>query len=51
MSHIKYDPFCDEKEAKRSLQELPFYNICIEKPKSTGLKNIELLQELPFLMN
>ena len=25
MSHIKYEPFCDEKEAKGSFQELPFY--------------------------
>ena len=48
MSHIKYEPFCGEKEAKRSFQELPFYNIFIENPKITGLKNIKLLQELPF---
>ena len=29
-------------------QELPFYNRFIEKPKIKGLKNIHLLQELPF---
>ena len=29
-------------------QELPFYNVAIEKPKIKSLKNIDLLQELPF---
>ena len=29
-------------------KELPFYNKHIEKPKIKGLKNIDLLSELPF---
>ena len=29
-------------------QELPFYNVAIDKPKIKSLKNIDLLQELPF---
>ena len=29
-------------------QELPFYNAAIEKPKIRGLRNIDLLQKLPF---
>ena len=32
----------NEKEAKRLFQEFPFYT------KITSLKNIDLLQELPF---
>ena len=28
----------DEKEAKSLFQELPFYNVAIEKPKIRGLK-------------
>ena len=39
----------DEKEAKGLFQELPFYNILIEKPHIKYLKNINLLHELPFL--
>ena len=38
----------NEKEAKRLFQILPFYNVLIEKPKIKGLKNIDLLHELPF---
>ena len=30
-------------------KEFPFYNKHIEKPKIKGLKNIDLLSELPFL--
>ena len=30
------------------MQELPFYNISIEKPKIKHLSNIELLHELAF---
>ena len=40
--------FCDKKEAKRSFQELPFYNVLIEKPCIKRVKNIDLLRELPF---
>ena len=36
--------FWDEKEAKKLLQELPFYNTLIEKPRIKCLKNIDLLQ-------
>ena len=43
--------FWDEKEAKKTVQKLPFYNVAIEKPKTKGLKIIYLLHELPFLMN
>ena len=32
----------------KMFQELPFYNVAIEKPKIKSLKNIDLLQELPF---
>ena len=39
--------FCDEKEAKRLFQKLPFYNTLIEKPRIKLLKNIYLLHELP----
>ena len=42
---------CDENKTKRLFQELPFYNVAIEKPKIRGLKNIDLRQELPFMMN
>ena len=40
--------FWDKKEAKRSFQELPFYNVLIEKPCIKRVKNIDLLRELPF---
>ena len=40
--------FWDEKEAKKIFQELPFYNVFIEKPRIKRLKNIDLLHELPF---
>ena len=40
--------FCDKKEAKRSFQELPLYNVLIEKPCIKRVKNIDLLRELPF---
>ena len=40
--------FWDEKEAKRLLLELPFYNVPIEKPHIKHLKNIDLLHKLPF---
>ena len=45
--HIKISLW-NEKEAKRLFQILPFYNVLIEKPKIKGLKNIDLLHELPF---
>ena len=38
----------DIKEAKGLFQELPFYNVLIEKPKIKHPKNIDLLHELPF---
>ena len=38
----------DENKTKILFQELPFYNGAIEKPKMRGLRNIDLLQELPF---
>ena len=38
----------DKRKAKRLSQELPFYNVAIEKPNIRGLKKIDLLQELPF---
>ena len=28
--------------------ELPFYNVSMEKPKIKPLKNVDLLAELPF---
>ena len=40
--------FWDEKEAKRLFQELVFYNVLIEKPYVKRVKNIDLLNELPF---
>ena len=47
MLHLKMS-FWDEKEAKRLFQELPFYNVLIEKPHIKRLKIIELLHGLPF---
>ena len=38
----------DKRKAKRLSQELPFYNVAIEKPNIRGLKEIDLHQELPF---
>ena len=38
----------DEKEAKRLFQELPFYNIFIEKRKIKSLKYVDLLHDLSF---
>ena len=40
--------FSDEKEGKKLFQELPFYNVLIEKPCIKHLKNIDVLHELPF---
>ena len=40
--------FWDEKERKELFQNLPFYNVLIEKPKIKHLSNIDLLHELPF---
>ena len=40
--------FWDEKEAKILFEELPFYNVLIEKPRTERVKNIDLLHELPF---
>ena len=40
--------FCNEKEAKKLFQILPFYNVLIERPKIMHLSKIELLNELPF---
>ena len=39
--------FWYEKEAKRLLQKLPFYNVLIETPSIKRVKNIDLLRELP----
>ena len=47
MCHRKMS-FWDEKEAKRLSQELPFYNVLIEKPRIKRVKNIDLLHGLPF---
>ena len=45
--------FWDEKEAKRLLQKLKFYNVPIEKPRINHSKNIDLLHiekiSKPFL--
>ena len=38
----------DEKEARRLLKEMPFYNALIEKPCIKRLNNIQMLLELPF---
>ena len=38
----------DEKEAKKLFQKLQFYDVLIEKPKTKGLKNIDLLHEFHF---
>ena len=35
-------------DAKNIFQELPFYNIFIEKPEIKKLSNIKLLHKLPF---
>ena len=40
--------FWDEKESKRLFQELPFYNVLIEKTCNKRVKNIDLQHELPF---
>ena len=40
--------FWNEKEAKKIMQKLPFYNVLIEKPKIKDLSNIDLLYEIPF---
>ena len=32
-------------------KELPFYNEFIKKPKIKHLKNVDLLAELPFMIN
>ena len=40
--------FWNEKEIKNIFQELPFYNVFMEKPKIKHLSKIELLHELPF---
>ena len=37
-----------KKQTKRLFQELPFYNVLIEKPRIKRVKNIDLLHELPF---
>ena len=40
--------FCNEKEAKRLFQELPFYNVLIGRPRIERVKNIDFLHEFPF---
>ena len=40
--------FWDEKEAKRILKKLPFYNAFIGKPRINYLKIINLLHDFPF---
>ena len=37
-----------KKTPKRLFQELPFYNVLIEKPRIKRVKNTDLLHELPF---
>ena len=48
----KYKPCKDEflgwKRNKKLFQKLPFSNVLLEKPKIKGLKNTDLLHELPF---
>ena len=36
------------KRNNKLFQELPFYNVLIQKPRIKHLKNIDLLHELPF---
>ena len=40
--------FWDEKKVKRLFQELPFYNVPIEKPCIKRLNNLDFLHELPL---
>ena len=40
--------FWCEKETKILFQELPFYNVLIEKPLINRLKDINLLHDFPF---
>ena len=40
--------FSDKNEIKTLSQELPFYNVSIEKLKIKKLKNLDMLSELPF---
>ena len=40
--------FWHEKEGKRLFQELPLYNVLIEKPRIKRVKNIYLLPFTPF---
>ena len=40
--------FWDEKEAKRLLQELPFYNHIFVKPRNKRLQNIDFLYKFIF---
>ena len=40
--------FWDEKEVKRFFEELPFYNVSIEKLYIKRLNNIDMLRERPF---
>ena len=37
-----------ENNDVKYFEELPFFNVSIEKPKIKRLKNIDLLTELPF---
>ena len=36
------------RRSKTLFKILPFHNVVIQKPKIRGLKNIDLLQKLPF---
>ena len=47
MCHMEMSFWC-EKETKILFQELPFYNVLIEKPLINRLKNINLLHDFPF---
>ena len=47
MAYIKMS-FWDKKEAKQLFQKLLFYYVIIEKPRIKGLRNVDLLRELPF---
>ena len=40
--------FGGKKEGKRFFQELPFYDVLIEKSRINYVKNIDLLHEIPF---
>ena len=40
--------FGDEQKTKKLFKKFPFHNFLIKNPKIKGLKNIDLLHDLPF---